>query len=85
MSETCPAGTLVVCPKMLALQWVGEVERKLRCGGGAAPRVLLHHGAGRARAAADLAAFDVVVTTYSTLRSEADGRRRDGLRCWPSL
>ncbi|KAA8897611.1 SNF2 family N-terminal domain-containing protein [Sphaerosporella brunnea] len=61
-------GTLVIAPVSLIKQWEGEIDRltedthKLR--------VLVHHGAGRAKNPADLKRYDVVITTYDTVRSE---------------
>jgi SNF2 family DNA or RNA helicase len=61
-------GTLVVAPLALIKQWESEIEKftepthKLR--------VKVHHGPSRAKNPADLKRYDVVITTYDTIRSE---------------
>ena len=58
---------LVVCPASLAENWRREAARF-------APqlRVFVHHGAARLAGAADLAAWDLVITSYGTLCRDAD-------------
>ena len=77
-------GTLVVCPLVLCEQWAAEVRSKLPRGGRTA--VCVHHGAKRETSAAKLAGYDVVVTTYETVRVEhARGSRHRalfGLKWW---
>jgi hypothetical protein len=61
---------LVVCPVSVLANWERELERFAP-----ALRVLVHHGAERARGAAftrGAAAHDVVLTTYSLVSREAD-------------
>lgn len=63
-------GTLVVCPVALVSQWLAEVAKvadgRLTAG--------CYHGRGRHKALAALTGTDVVVTTYSTLVSDAKRR-----------
>ncbi len=58
--------TLVVAPKTLIFNWESEAERFT-------PElsVLVHHGLGRARKSSALEDVDLVVTTYGTLRQDA--------------
>lgn len=59
-----PSATLVVCPVTILGQWASEIQ----AWGGGALRVVLYHGP-RRRAATDedMAAADVVLTTFETL------------------
>jgi len=60
-------GTLIVAPLSVVRQWVSEVLKFT--GGGL--RVLEHYGQSRSCSAAHMAqAYDVVVTSYGTLKSE---------------
>ena len=60
--------TLVVAPLALIKQW--EAEIKDRVEQSHALRVMVHHGPQRAKRAADLKKYDVVITTYQILVSE---------------
>ena len=63
--------SLVVVPKSLIFNWLAEAERftpKLR--------VLDHTGAGRTRKGDPFAGWDVVLTTYGTLRRDAGTLRQ---------
>jgi len=66
--STCK-GTLVVAPLALIKQWEAEIKSKVD----RTPplRVLVHHGPGRTKRSEDLKKYDVVITTYQTLTSEA--------------
>jgi superfamily II DNA or RNA helicase len=70
------APTLVVCPTSVATNWVREAARFT-------PdlRVTLLHGPARARAAAEIAGSDVVITTYALLRRDIDALAAIPLRC----
>lgn len=58
---------LVVCPTSLVSNWIREIDKF-------APDldVIVHHGAGRARDLAGTAPGSVVVTSYPTLRNDAE-------------
>jgi superfamily II DNA or RNA helicase len=64
--ESSPRASLVVVPRSLVFHWKREAERF-------APelRVLDHTGAARRKPGAHFAEFDVVLTTYGTLRRDA--------------
>lgn len=65
-AEPCGA-TLVICPVVALSQWRAELARHTAPG---SLRVLVYHGANRELSAAELSAYDVVLTTYSTLEVE---------------
>jgi len=67
-SEKPAGGTLVVCPTSVLRQWQRELESKVSKS--ANMRVLVHHGVGRAKLAAELAAYDVVLTTFAVVGLE---------------
>lgn len=58
-------GTLVICPVGLTTQWVQEIKRF-------APHLKPHlfHGTNRTKSYKDLMEYDVVVSSYETVRSE---------------
>lgn len=58
--------TLILAPLAVIRQWEREAKEKTRPG----LRVLVHHGAARAKTAGVFARYDVVVTTYTTAASE---------------
>ncbi|KAJ5899361.1 hypothetical protein N7495_004105 [Penicillium taxi] len=60
--------TLVIAPLALIKQWEAEIADKVEKTH--ALRVCLYHGTNRAKAAASLDSYDVVITTYGTLTSE---------------
>jgi SNF2 family DNA or RNA helicase len=62
------AGTLVVCPTSVLRQWARELRS--RVSSAAALSVLLYHGPGRSRSAAEVARYDVVLTTYAIVTQE---------------
>ena len=61
------SASLVVCPASLVENWRRESARF-------APqlRVFVHHGASRLAAAADAAAFDLIITSYGTLARDRE-------------
>ncbi|XP_003378570.1 domain protein, SNF2 family [Trichinella spiralis] len=59
--------TLVVCTNSLVSQWNGEINSRVNSG---LLRVKIFHGANRERVAANLARYDIVITTYGTISSE---------------
>ncbi len=65
-SAPCPGPSLVVAPRSVIFNWRQEAARF-------APglRVLDNTGLGRVKRAADLAGYDLVLTTYATLRRDA--------------
>ncbi|CAA7392298.1 unnamed protein product [Spirodela intermedia] len=62
--------TLVICPLVAVIQWVGEIERYTKEG---SVRVLVYHGAKRLGMNYNFNDYDFVLTTYSTI--EGDFRR----------
>lgn len=57
--------TLVVCPLGCIPQWCREMETK-----GKNLRVLTYHGTKKLTSAAEIAKYDVVITTYQTIANE---------------
>lgn len=57
--------TLIICPASLTTQWLSEINRFI-------PRlkVLLYHGPKRPKNFADLMNYDVVISSFDTIRSE---------------
>ncbi|KAL6844540.1 hypothetical protein ACP4OV_026213 [Aristida adscensionis] len=62
------AGTLVVCPASVLSQWANELSAKVT--ESAKLSVLVYHGGSRTRDEIELAAYDVVVTTYAIVARE---------------
>lgn len=62
------AGTLVVCPASVLRQWARELEEKVS--NEAVLKVLVYHGSNRTKDPAELASYDVVLTTYSIVTNE---------------
>lgn len=62
------AGTLVVCPASVLRQWARELDEKVASG--AKLSVLIYHGGTRTRDPAELAKYDVVLTTYAIVTNE---------------
>jgi SNF2 family DNA or RNA helicase len=58
--------TLIVAPLAVIRQWEREIKEKTNAG----LRVMVHHGPSRVKTAAQLAKYDVIITTYSTVASE---------------
>ncbi|KAL6844538.1 hypothetical protein ACP4OV_026211 [Aristida adscensionis] len=69
------AGTLVVCPASVLKQWANELSVKVT--EGAKLSVLVYHGASRTKNPAELATYDVVVTTYATVANEVPIEKSD--------
>ncbi|XP_017229709.1 helicase-like transcription factor CHR28 isoform X1 [Daucus carota subsp. sativus] len=62
------AGTLVVCPASVLRQWARELAEKVAK---EAPlKVLIYHGGTRTKDPSQLAAYDVVLTTYALVANE---------------
>ncbi|GLG96545.1 Transcription termination factor 2 [Gryllus bimaculatus] len=62
-------GTLVVCPASLLLQWEDEITKHCKRG---VLEVEIHHGLQREENARLLAQNDIVITTYSIVRTSAN-------------
>lgn len=62
------AGTLIVCPASVLRQWARELDDKVA--EESKLSVLVYHGATRTKDPAELAKYDVVVTTYSIVAIE---------------
>ncbi|KAL8100619.1 helicase-like transcription factor CHR28 isoform X2 [Apium graveolens] len=62
------AGTLVVCPASVLRQWARELDEKVA---EKSPlKVLIYHGTTRTKEPSELAAYDVVLTTYALVANE---------------
>ncbi|KXS94617.1 hypothetical protein AC578_10641 [Pseudocercospora eumusae] len=67
-------GTLIICPKSVLSNW--EEQIRVHCREGKI-KVYCYHGANRTQNTAQLAKFDVVLTTYNTAAAEfADGMKK---------
>lgn len=64
-------GTLVVAPASLIAQWESEVERRVKRN---SISILLHHGNNRETSARRVSKYDLVITTYGLVSSEAKNR-----------
>ncbi|KAM0019730.1 putative DNA helicase chromatin remodeling SNF2 family [Helianthus debilis subsp. tardiflorus] len=62
------AGSLVVCPASVLRQWARELEEKVA--EEAKLEVLVYHGGNRTKDPAELAKYDVVLTTYAIVAKE---------------
>ncbi|KAK7789507.1 hypothetical protein R5R35_002807 [Gryllus longicercus] len=62
-------GTLIVCPASLLMQWEDEIKKHCRRG---VLEVEIHHGSKREENARQLARNDIVITTYSIVRTSAN-------------
>jgi hypothetical protein len=68
--EAAAGPSLAVVPRSLVFNWVSEAARFTP-----QLRVLVHHGTGRGENVARLHEYDLVITTYGTLRRDATGFR----------
>ncbi|CAL9778685.1 unnamed protein product [Musa acuminata subsp. burmannicoides] len=59
--------TLVICPVVAVIQWVGEIDRYTEKG---STKVLVYHGAKRDKINSNFDDYDFVITTYSTIECE---------------
>ena len=59
---------MLVCPASLIGHWENEAKKKFK---GGVFEVCMYHGANREQSVKKLARYDLVVTTYGTLTSEA--------------
>eukprot|EP01018_Ginkgo_biloba_P009937 Gb_29852 [translate_table: standard] len=59
--------TLVICPLVAVIQWRNEIARFTTEG---STKVHVYHGANRCTDLAELAQYDIVLTTYSIVESE---------------
>ncbi|KAG8164282.1 hypothetical protein KVR01_006200 [Diaporthe batatas] len=66
-SSQMSRATLIVCPMSTIYGWQMQIERHIRPGD---ISTLLYHGAEKQSAPEQLHSFDVVLTTYDTLRSD---------------
>ncbi|GAV69203.1 SNF2_N domain-containing protein/Helicase_C domain-containing protein/zf-C3HC4_2 domain-containing protein, partial [Cephalotus follicularis] len=62
------AGTLVVCPTSVLRQWADELQTKVTSKANIS--ILLYHGSNRTKDPAELAKYDVVLTTYAIVSME---------------
>ncbi|XP_071733157.1 helicase-like transcription factor CHR28 [Rutidosis leptorrhynchoides] len=62
------AGSLVVCPASVLRQWARELDDKVTKE--AKLKVLIYHGSYRTKDPAELASYDVVLTTYAIVGKE---------------
>ena len=70
--QNVPRATLVVTPKSTIYGWEAQIRKHIQEG---KVSLLVYHGQGREQDLHSGASYDVVLTTYDTLRSERD---RDG-------
>lgn len=68
-------GTLVVCPASVLRQWARELDEKVS--DEAKLGVLIYHGPNRTKDPAELAQYDVVLTTYAIVAKEVPTRTAD--------
>ncbi|KAK4130663.1 RAD5-like protein [Trichocladium antarcticum] len=66
-----PGSTLIVAPVGVMSNWEQQIQRHVL--DGHAPSVAIYHGAARQTAVKSLEGFRVVITSYGTLSSEANG------------
>lgn len=66
-AASCHRATLVICPVVAIIQWRQEIARYTTPG---ALKVFVYHGAKRNADPKQMAAADVVLTTYSTIENE---------------
>lgn len=66
-----PGSTLIVAPVGVMSNWEQQIRRHVS--DNHMPKVLIYHGNSRQTAANSLADYRVVVTSYGTMSSEADG------------
>lgn len=66
-----PGSTLIVAPVGVMSNWEQQIQRHVL--DGHAPSVVIYHGAARQTAVKSLEGFRVVITSYGTLSSEANG------------
>ncbi|KAL8105314.1 ATP-dependent helicase rhp16-like [Apium graveolens] len=59
--------TLVICPLVAVVQWVNEISRFTLKGSN---KVLVYHGAKRAKTLDEFSDYDFVITTYSIVEAE---------------
>lgn len=71
--------TLVVAPMSMLGQWQREFARVAPSAGPWQLRTLLHYGQRRAKSAAALAKYDVVITSYGTLATELAAMQGDAI------
>ncbi|KAF4547126.1 SNF2 family N-terminal domain-containing protein 12 [Elsinoe fawcettii] len=67
--------TLIICPVALLRQWKEEIKTKLKRGR-PSMSVYIHHGPQKKKTHQELRAFDVVLTSFGTIGSEARKRAR---------
>lgn len=59
--------TLVICPLVAVIQWVGEIDRFT---GKGTNKVLVYHGANRGKSHHQFSEYDFIITTYSIVEAE---------------
>ncbi|XP_076882624.1 helicase-like transcription factor CHR28 [Bidens hawaiensis] len=69
------AGSLVVCPASVLRQWARELDEKVAEDGKL--EVLIYHGGSRTKNPAELASYDVVLTTYAIVGKEVPSKDFD--------
>ncbi|KVI02026.1 hypothetical protein Ccrd_019692 [Cynara cardunculus var. scolymus] len=63
----CVKATLVICPLIAVMQWVNEIDRFTAKGSN---KVLVYHGANRAKTLCEFSQYDFIITTYSIVEAE---------------
>jgi SWI/SNF-related matrix-associated actin-dependent regulator of chromatin subfamily A3 len=62
-----PAGTLIVVPLSTLMSWEEQIQKHIKKG---SLKCLKYHGQSKSNLKSDLRDYDVVLTTYDTLRRE---------------
>lgn len=63
----CVKATLVICPLIAVMQWVNEIDRFTAKGSN---KILVYHGANRAKTLSEFSEYDFIITTYSIVEAE---------------
>ncbi|KJZ79916.1 hypothetical protein HIM_00630 [Hirsutella minnesotensis 3608] len=72
--------TLIVCPLSTVTNWEEQIKQHIKPG---VLSVHIYHGSNRIKDAKQLAAFDVVITTYGSVSNELSSRRKGKKGDWP--
>ena len=65
--ENIPATSLVIVPASLCHNWYNEIRKF--CPG---MRTMIHHGAGRHRSASQFTGYDIIISSYHTVRQDIE-------------
>jgi len=65
--ESAPATSLIIVPASLCHNWYNEIRRFCP-----SMKTLIHHGAGRNRSASHFTGYDIVISSYHTVRQDIE-------------